>query len=87
MLLPWMGMNNLEKGLSFFSKNFGKHPKLLFSSIQGQTSGYGQYSAGGFFELFGVSLYSYAIPYLFQIPASVLNIYTLEGKSFNLWVD
>ncbi len=59
--------------IAFAFEGSKKHPKLLFSSIQGQTSGYGQYSASGFFELFGVSLYSHAIPYLFQIPASALN--------------
>jgi len=49
------------------------NPELLFSSVQGHTCKHGQYPAGGFFELFGVSLYSYAIPCLFNIPASALN--------------
>ncbi len=47
--------------------------ELLFSSVQGQTSLHAQYPAGGFLELFGVSLYSYAIPFLFRIPAPELN--------------
>ena len=59
--------------IAFAYRGSQRYPELLFSSVQGQTSNYGQYPAGGFFELFGVSLYPYAIPFLFNIPASALN--------------
>ena len=59
--------------IAFAFKGSKQSPELYFSSVQGQTSHYGQYPAGGFFELFGVSLYSYAIPYLFHMPALELN--------------
>lgn len=47
--------------------------KLLFSSVQGQTDKHKQVPAGGFYQLFGVSLYSYAVPFLFHLPALELN--------------
>ena len=59
--------------IAFAYEGSKRYPELLFSSVQGQTSDYGQYPADGFFEMFGVSLYSYAIPYLFNIPTPTLN--------------
>ncbi len=50
-----------------------KHAELAFSSVQGQTSLPGQYPAGGFFSMFGISLYPHAIPAFFNLPASELN--------------
>lgn len=47
--------------------------ELLFSSVQGQTNRHRQISAGGFYQMFGVSLYSYAVPFLFHLPASEVN--------------
>ncbi|MEN7547251.1 AraC family transcriptional regulator [Rapidithrix thailandica] len=48
-------------------------PELVFSSVQGHTDSFGQYPVSGVNELFGVSLYAHAIPYLFDISASELN--------------
>ena len=50
-----------------------KHSELLFTSIQGQTYEPNQYSVDEFHHLVGVSFYSHAFPYLFNIPASELN--------------
>lgn len=47
--------------------------ELVFSSVQGQTSMHKQIPAGGFYQMFGVSLYSYAVPFLFHLPASEVN--------------
>lgn len=57
----------------FAFKGTQQHSELQFASIQGQTSHPRQFPAGGFFELFGVALYSHAVPGLFHIPASELN--------------
>lgn len=46
---------------------------LVFSSVQGHTHRHGQFPAGGFYRMFGVSLYSHSIPFLFHMPASELN--------------
>jgi AraC-like DNA-binding protein len=47
--------------------------EFLFSSVQGQTSHHGQFLAGNFFTMFGVSLFSYTVPFFFHLPASELN--------------
>lgn len=65
--------------------------ELLFSSIQGQTSHHGQFPAGGFYHMFGVSLYSHAIPFLFHLQAQELNnkfltldtLFGMEGEILN----
>ncbi|SFC04025.1 AraC-type DNA-binding protein [Parapedobacter composti] len=46
---------------------------LVFSSVQGHTHRHGQFPAGGFCQLFGVSLYSHAVPFLFHMPAPEVN--------------
>lgn len=46
---------------------------LLFSSVQGQTNRHCQIPAGDLYQMLGVSLYSHAIPFLFNLPASELN--------------
>lgn len=61
-------------GLAFAYKPAANgRPELLFASMQGQTSLHGQFPSGGFLELFGVSLYAYAIPALLNMPATELN--------------
>jgi hypothetical protein len=46
---------------------------LLFSSIQGQTSTHCQVPAGNVYQMLGVSIYSHAIPFLFDFPTLELN--------------
>ncbi len=58
--------------MAFAFQGSSAHPELRFSSIQGHTSHYAEFPAGGFFKLFGVSLYSHSVPVLFQLPASEL---------------
>lgn len=41
-------------------------PEFGFSSLKGQSQHFGQYPPSGSFELFGVSLYPYALPFLFN---------------------
>jgi AraC-like DNA-binding protein len=65
---------------------------LVFSSVQGHTCGHGQFPAGGFYQLFGVSLYSHSVPFLFHIPASELNghffpLETLLGNDGKILVE
>ncbi len=44
----------------------------VFSILQGHTGNYSCIETGGLSEMFGVSLYSYAIPYLFKASAGEL---------------
>lgn len=50
-----------------------KHDELLFSVVQGHTHTPIQLQVKGFYHLIGVSLYSYAIPSLFDLPSTELN--------------
>lgn len=45
-------------------------PEFVFSSVKGQSQTFGQYPPSGSFDLFGVSLYSYALPTLFNFSVS-----------------
>lgn len=45
----------------------GKQP--VFSTLQGHTANYSCIATGGLSEMFGVSLYSHAIPYFFDVSA------------------
>lgn len=65
--------NSFTEMVFAFKKSAGQQSALLFSSVQGQTSNPGQFPTGGFYEMFGVSLYSYAVPFLFHLPASEIN--------------
>jgi AraC-like DNA-binding protein len=66
----------------FAFKNNNPASDFLFSSVQGQTSLHGQYAAGGFCSLFGVALYSYAVPFLADVPATALNNQFLSVDTF-----
>ncbi len=55
-----------------FSDN-NKHADLIFSAVQGHTHLPGQMAVDGFCHLIGVAFHSYAIPALFNIPASELS--------------
>lgn len=50
-----------------------KHSELLFAVVQGHTCLPHQFPVSGFYHLLGVAVYSYAIPSLFNIPASKLS--------------
>ena len=56
--------------------------ELLFTAVQGQTDAPNQYAVKGFLHLLGVSIYSYAIPSLFNIAASDLNKEFLSLNTF-----
>ncbi|MFC3199923.1 helix-turn-helix domain-containing protein [Parapedobacter deserti] len=65
---------------------------LVFSTVQGHTHRHGQFPAGGFYHMLGVSLYSHAVPFLFHMPASELNgrffsLETLLGKDGKVLVE
>lgn len=47
--------------------------ELSLATVQGHTSKYGQFPAGHIYKMFGVSLYSHAVPFLFHLPAWELN--------------
>lgn len=51
-----------------FSETSGR-PALVFSSAQGHTESYRPIDTGGFSEMFGVSIYSYALPFFFGVSA------------------
>jgi len=59
--------------ITFAFQNNNPQAELLFSTVQGQTFLPHQTPVDGFYHLMGVSIYSYAIPSLFNIPASELN--------------
>lgn len=59
--------------ITFAFRSNEQKSELLFSSVQGHAQKPDQFPVEGFFQLFGVSLYSYAVPGLFKIPASELN--------------
>lgn len=65
--------NSFTEMVFAFKKSIQQPSQLLFSSVQGQTSNHAQLPSGGFFEMFGASLYSYAVPFLFHIPTSEIN--------------
>ncbi len=50
-----------------------RHSRLLFSSVQGHTYTPARLPVSGFYHLLGVSIHSYALPYLFNIPSYDLN--------------
>ncbi|RPE08170.1 AraC family transcriptional regulator [Chitinophaga lutea] len=72
--LPAAGSTYYVTASSLTELAFGfAGPDLMWSSAQGHTCNHGQYPAGGFYGLFGVSMYSHAVPALFHLPASELN--------------
>jgi AraC-like DNA-binding protein len=75
--------------ITFAFSGSGKHDELLFSIVQGHTHAPMQLPVVGFYHLIGVSLYSYAIPILFNLPSFELNqefmpLTTFLGKDGNL---
>lgn len=83
----YLTANSLTE-LAFAFEYTAGHPELLFSSVQGQTNQHGQFAAGDFYELFGVSLFSYAIPCFFDVSLDTLNnqfvsVETLLGNAGN----
>ncbi len=64
---------NSQVELVFAFKSGYKNTELAFSSIQGLTASHGQYPAGRFYNLIGVSLYAHAIPLLFNTPLTQIN--------------
>lgn len=54
---------------------------LIFSNLRGHTNTPTEIGAYGLKSIFGVSLYSYAVPFLFHIPASELNNHFLSTES------
>ena|SRR5690606_32888420 len=50
-----------------------KDNSLLYSSVQGQTNKHCQIPSGICYQMLGVSLYSHAIPFLFDFPTIDLN--------------
>jgi hypothetical protein len=59
--------------ITFAFSGSEKHDELLFSIVQGHTETPMQTPVHGFYHLVGVSLYSYAIPSLFNLPSFELN--------------
>lgn len=59
--------------ITFAFSGPGKHDELLFSIVQGHTQIPLQSPVLEFYHLIGVSLYSYAIPSLFNLPSFELN--------------
>lgn len=68
----YLTANSLTE-LTFLFDNVPQNPELLFSSIQGQTEKSRQLPANPWVDIFGVSIFPYAVPYLFGIPADELN--------------
>lgn len=65
--------NSFTEVVFAFQKRTIQHPQLIFSAVQGHTSKHAQLPSEGIYEMFGVSIYSYAIPFLFHIPANEIN--------------
>jgi AraC-like DNA-binding protein len=71
-----------------FSPKHKHRQQLVFAAVQGHTNEPGRIDSGDFSELFGVSLYSYAIPFFFGMAPSALahqlvNLQALIGKDAN----
>lgn len=59
--------------ITFAFEDSDQNAEFLFSVVQGHTHLPVQHQVSGFYHLIGVAFYSYAIPLLFNIPASDLN--------------
>ncbi|HMI03133.1 MAG TPA: helix-turn-helix domain-containing protein [Pedobacter sp.] len=71
---------NTQTELAFgFHYSFGNtHPELIFSTILGHTENFRQFPMNGMIDLFGVSLFSHAIPLFFDISTSDLTNEVLD---------
>ncbi|KYG79432.1 AraC family transcriptional regulator [Roseivirga seohaensis] len=67
---------------TFAFENDTPRSKLLFSVVQGHTNQPNQFQVDGFYHLIGVSIYSYSIPTLFNIPALELNNQFISLNTF-----
>ncbi|WP_257670953.1 helix-turn-helix domain-containing protein [Parapedobacter tibetensis] len=80
-----------ELAFGFHCSGIGNRQELIFSTILGHTENFRQFSMEGNINLFGVSLYSHAIPNLFNIctsdltdeVVSVENLLRSQGKVIN----
>ena len=68
--------------ITFAFKENKKYSELLFTTVQGQTYEPNQYAVDEYYHLLGVSFYSHAIPYLFNIPSTELNNEYLSLDTF-----
>lgn len=68
--------------ITFAFESDAPRSKLLFSFVQGHTNTPNQFPVNGFYHLIGVSIYSYAIPNLFNISASELNDQFISLNTF-----
>lgn len=69
--------------LVFFYKNNADKSNVndrefLSSGIQGQTQTHGQFPIYGGFEIFGVNLIPYSIPYLFSVPTPEISNHIID---------
>ncbi|GAA0749818.1 AraC family transcriptional regulator [Gaetbulibacter jejuensis] len=87
----WVVANSLTE-ITFAFQDNKKHSELLFTAVQGQTNEPNHFSVKGYYHLFGVSLNSFALPLLFNLPASELNkefisLNTLLGKEGDMLTE
>ncbi|PST84310.1 AraC family transcriptional regulator [Pedobacter yulinensis] len=47
--------------------------ELVFASVQGHSPHAARYNAGGFLSIFGVSVFAYSLPLLFDVPPAALS--------------
>lgn len=68
---------NTELAFAFRPRNrYYKEP--VFSAVQGHTDSHSRIDTGGFSEMFGVSIHSYAIPFFFNIPPAQLANHVID---------
>lgn len=87
----WVVANSLTE-ITFAFQDNKKHSELLFTAVQGQTNEPNRFSVKGYHHLFGVSVNSFALPLLFNMPASELNkefisLNTLLGNEGNVLTE
>ncbi|MFC3414082.1 DUF6597 domain-containing transcriptional factor [Algoriphagus hitonicola] len=64
---------NTLTDITFGFADSSPHSGLLFTAVQGHTEQANQIEVPGFYHLIGASLFSHAIPKLFQVPAGELS--------------
>lgn len=73
---------NTLTNITFAFDSANKHSELLFSAIEGHTHLPQQLPVAGFYHLTGVSVHSYALPFLFNTPSSDLSNKFLSLTTF-----
>ncbi|WP_343703285.1 AraC family transcriptional regulator [Chitinophaga sp.] len=68
---------NTELAFAFRPRNRHGH-EPVFSAVQGHTDSHSRIDTGGFSEMFGVSIHSYAIPFFFDIPSAQLANHVID---------